>query len=493
MKYALSLDQGTTSSRAILFNKEGEMIAAGQREFTQHFPRPGWVEHDAEEIWESQWASILEAFDKAGCGWESVACIGITNQRETVVAWDRDSGEPACPAIVWQDRRTADFCEALKKAEKESLVTEKTGLLLDPYFSGTKMRWMLKNLELVRALSDAGKLALGTVDSWLIWKLSQGLSHITDVSNASRTLLMDLRRCEWDEEMLDLFEVPRSALPEIVDSSGELAKAIIGEGGLEIPISGIAGEQQAALFGQLCLEKGTVKNTYGTGSFILMNVGEEPAVSKNKLLSTVAWRIDGRTTFALEGSVFVAGSAVQWLRDGLEFFQNASEVEDLARSVEDSGGIVIVPAFTGLGAPYWDPYARGAVLGITRGTSKGHFARATLEAIAMQSADVIAAMRDDSEQSLTSIHADGGAAANDLLMELQADFSGVRVSRPQVLETTALGAGYLAGLAIGYWENFEELKGLWSLDREFVPSLDEESRKEKRALWKGSVEFVRGW
>ncbi len=494
VKFILSLDQGTTSSRAVLLDEKGQIVAAGQEEFPQLFPKPGWVEHDPEAIWTSQLNSIGAAFESAGCGWESVRAIGITNQRETVVAWDADTGEAVGTAIVWQDRRTADFCGELRAAGKESWIQDRTGLLLDPYFSAGKMKWILVNRAEAADLAAAGRLRFGTVDTWLVWKLSGGSCYVTDVSNASRTQLMDLRSCKWDAELLELFGISESALPEIVDSSGELAMTSPKiSGGLSVPIAGIAGDQQAALFGQLCFEPGMVKSTYGTGCFVLMNVGRGPAVSRNKLLSTVAWRLGGKTEYALEGSVFVGGSAVQWLRDQLGVIVKASDIEELAGRVEDSDGVVVVPAFTGLGAPYWDPYARGAIMGLTRGSSVAHIARAVLDGIANQVSDVVQAMESDSGRELKELKADGGASANALLMQIQADVTGAVVSCPRILETTALGAGFLAGLAVGYWESREALVALVEPDRRYQPKMEAGEREQRMAMWHKAVQRSLDW
>ncbi|EDY83777.1 FGGY family of carbohydrate kinase, C-terminal domain protein [Verrucomicrobiia bacterium DG1235] len=434
------------------------------------------------------------AFENGGVSWDSVSAIGITNQRETVVAWNAESGEPVGNAIVWQDRRTAGICESLRKAGKESWIQDKTGLLLDPYFSASKMRWILENRPEAKVLAEAGNLRFGTIDSWLVWKLTAGASHVTDVSNASRTQLMDLRSCEWDEELLNLFGVPDSALPRIVDSSGELAETSAEvSGGVRVKIAGIAGDQQAALFGQLCFEPGMVKCTYGTGCFILMNVGKGPAVSRNKLLSTVAWRMNGKTEYALEGSVFVAGAAVQWLRDQLGIIKNAGEVEDLARSVDDADGVVVVPAFAGLGAPQWDPYARGSIFGLTRGSSAAHIARAVLDGIANQVHDLVSAMGGDSGRSMPELRADGGVSANGLLMQIQSDVLRVPVKCPMILETTALGAGFLAGLALGYWDSKEALAELVVADRSFEPSMSEEELERRLRMWRKALERAQAW
>lgn len=494
VKFILSLDQGTTSSRAVLLDEKGHIVAAGQEEFPQLFPKPGWVEHDPEAIWSSQCSAIETAFANAACSWESVRAIGITNQRETVVAWDSETGVAVGTAIVWQDRRTAGLCDELKAAGKESWIQDRTGLLLDPYFSAGKMKWILENRGEAAELASQGRLRFGTVDSWLVWKMSGGRSYVTDVSNASRTQLMDLRSCQWDTELLELFGVREAFLPTIVDSSGELAKTSPElSGGLTVPITGIAGDQQAALFGQLCFRPGMVKSTYGTGCFVLMNVGRGPAVSRNKLLSTVAWRIGGKTEYALEGSVFAGGSAVQWLRDQLGIIKTASDVEELARRVESAEGVVVVPAFTGLGAPYWDPYARGAVLGLTRGSSAAHIARAVLDGIANQVSDVVRAMASDAGREFTELRADGGASVNGLLMQIQADVTGSVVSCPRILETTALGAGFLAGLAVGYWDSREALVELVEPDRRYVPEMEESERIQRMAQWGKAVERSLQW
>lgn len=493
MSFILSLDQGTTSSRAILFDKEARIAGVGQSEFPQIFPRPGWVEHDAEKIWETQRQSIDAALKSASAGWDDIETIGITNQRETIVIWNRESGKPIANAIVWQDRRTASYCESLKADGKEDWIQAKTGLLLDPYFSATKIRWLLDETPGARELAEAGALALGTMDTWLVWNLTEGKSHITDVSNASRTLLMDLESLQWDTELLELFDVPSSMLPKIVDSSGSLAVSSEGVTGKPIPIAGIAGDQQAALFGQVCFEPGMAKNTYGTGCFLLMNVGEKPIQSRNRLLSTVAWRIEGKTEYALEGSVFIGGALVQWLRDELRIIDSAAEVETLASEVEDSGGVTIVPAFSGLGAPYWDPYARGAIFGLTRGSSRSHIARAALEGIASQVADVAEAMEDDSERKLESLQADGGASANALLMQMQSDLLGSPVRCSAIEETTALGAAFLAGLATGFWESQSELTALWGERCRYEPQIDQPLRDKKRRVWKDSVERSMGY
>lgn len=493
MSYILSLDQGTTSSRAILFDKEAQIAGVGQNEFPQIFPQPGWVEHDAEKIWETQRQSIEAALKSASANWSDVEAIGITNQRETVVVWNRETGKPISNAIVWQDRRTASFCENLKTEGKEEWIQSKTGLLLDPYFSATKIKWILDETPGARELAKTGSLAVGTMDTWLIWNLTEGRSHITDVSNASRTLLMDLRSLQWDEDLLELFEIPPPLLPEIVDSSGSLATSSKNITSEPIPISGIAGDQQAALFGQVCFEPGMAKNTYGTGCFLLMNVGENATLSRNRLLSTVAWRIAGKTEYALEGSVFIGGALVQWLRDELKIIDSAADVEALANQVEDSGGVTIVPAFSGLGAPYWDPYARGAIFGLTRGSSRSHIARAALEGIASQVSDIAEAMEDDSGRKMESLQVDGGASANALLMQMQSDLLGSPVRCSAIAETTALGAAFLAGLAVGFWKSKSELSSLWEERCRYEPEVEEAIREEKRRVWKDSVERTKGY
>ena len=488
MKYLLSLDQGTTSSRAVLFDRSAQVVAAAQFEFDQIFPRSGWVEHDPNDIWVSQWRAIEQAFRRAGCGWEAVAAIGLTNQRETVVAWDADTGAALGNAIVWQDRRTVDLCDRLKSEGQESWIREKTGLLLDPYFSATKMSWLLGNNADVQAAAREGRLRFGTVDSWLAWKLTGGARHITDVSNASRTLLMDIRTGDWDERLRELFGIPRSSLPEIVDSSGLLAESSEVLTDRAIPISGIAGDQQAALFGQLCFEPGMVKCTYGTGCFILMHVGANSAVPGNRLLTTVAWRMSGKIEYALEGSVFMGGATVQWLRDQLGLIGRSSDIEALALSVPDSGGLVFVPAFTGMGAPRWDPHARGTIFGLSRGSKAGHLARASLEGIALQVVDVVRAMEGDSGRALTAMRADGGASVNALLMQLQADLTGVSVRCPKNQETTALGAAFLAGLGVGYWESKEALLRLVEAGAVYEPVMKAAARRRALDRWERAVE-----
>ena len=469
MKHILALDQGTTSSRAIIFDHAGSIIAVAQKEFPQIFPRPGWVEHDPGDIWSSQAGVAAEALTKANISAADVAAIGITNQRETTLVWDRSTGAPICNAIVWQDRRTAPMCDRLKARKLERVIRRKTGLVIDAYFSATKVQWILQNVKGARARAKAGKLAFGTVDSWLIWNLTGGKVHVTDASNASRTMLFDITKGEWDEELLKIFDVPRSMLPEVRSSSEVYGQTTLL--GAPIPIAGIAGDQQAALFGQACVKPGMVKNTYGTGCFMLMNTGTKRIASKHNLLTTVAWRIGDRTEYALEGSIFIAGAVVQWLRDGLEFFRSSPEVEALAASVPDTGGVYLVPAFAGLGAPHWDAHARGTIVGLTRGTTKAHVARAALEGIALQVMDVLKAMEADSGIKLKELRVDGGASANDLLMQLQADLLKVPVVRPKVAETTALGAAYLAGLAVGYWKSQADIAKQWQTDKRFTAAM----------------------
>lgn len=492
-QYILALDQGTTSSRAIVFDREGNIRSVAQKEFEQIFPRPGWVEHDALEIWSTQSGVAQEAITRAGLRASDIAAIGITNQRETTVVWDRQTGQPIHHAIVWQDRRTAAFCDGLRAQGLEATFQQKTGLIIDAYFSGTKVRWILDNVEGARERAERGELAFGTIDSWLVYKLTGGALHITDATNASRTLLYNIHTGDWDDELLALLDVPRAMLPQVRDSSeiyGETAAGLLGS---RIPIAGIAGDQQAATFGQACLERGMAKNTYGTGCFMLMNTGSDAVPSGNKLLSTVAWQLQGQRTYALEGSIFVAGAVVQWLRDGLGIIRSSSEVEALATSVESSEGVFLVPAFVGLGAPYWDSYARGTLVGITRGTTRAHIARAALEAIAYQSAELLEAMGQDSGAPLKELRVDGGASNNNLLMQFQADILGVPVVRPKVTETTALGAAYLAGLAVGYWQGTEEITRLWQVDRVFQPQMDATERKRRLNRWRRAVERSRAW
>jgi glycerol kinase len=493
VRFVLAIDQGTTSSRAIVFDREGAIRAVAQKEFPQYFPEPGRVEHDAEEIWASQAGVAAEALQRAGGSTTDLAAIGIANQRETTIVWDRKTGRPIARAIVWQDRRTAAECDRLKAEGLEPLFTRKTGLVLDAYFSGTKVRWLLDHVDGARARAEAGDLAFGTVDSWLVWKLTEGKTHITDVTNASRTLLYNIHEGDWDDELLEVLGVPRAMLPEVRSSSEVYAETGSLPVGAGIPIAGIAGDQQAALFGQMCARPGMVKNTYGTGCFLVMNTGGEPVPSRHKLLTTIGWRIGGRTDYALEGAVFIAGAVVQWLRDGLGIIRSSAEIEPLARGAPDSGGVYLVPAFVGLGAPHWDPYARGTIVGLTRGTTAAHLARAALDAIAFQSADVVRAMEADSGITLSELRVDGGAAVNDVLMQTQADLLGVPVLRPEIAETTALGAAYLAGLATGFWTDLEEVGAQWKLDRAFEPTMDRDRAEELRAEWTRAVERAKTW
>jgi glycerol kinase len=493
MTYVLALDQGTTSSRAILFDPEGQIVETAQREFRQIFPAPGWVEHDPQEIWTSQITTAVEVLGKAGLRPRDVAAVGITNQRETTLVWDRDTGQALGNAIVWQDRRTAGLCDRLRADGLEPMIRERTGLVLDAYFSGTKLRWILENVPGARAQAEAGRLLFGTVDSWLVYQLTSGKVHITDPSNASRTLLFNIRTGDWDDELLRVFGVPRSMLPEVRSSSevyGEVSTSL-GLGG--VPIAGILGDQQAALFGQMCVRAGDTKNTYGTGCFMLQNVGTEPVPSQHKLLTTVAWKRDGRLEYAFEGSVFIGGAVVQWLRDGLGLIRSAPEVEPLAASVADNGGVYLVPAFAGLGAPHWDPYARGTLIGITRGTSAGHLARAALESIAYQVADLLDAMRADSRGSLQELRVDGGASMNGLLLQFQADVLGMPVVRPEISETTALGAAYVAGLAVGFWKDVASIAGQWRAAARFEPRMEAARAAELRARWRQALDRARGW
>jgi glycerol kinase len=493
MPFILALDQGTTSSRAIVFDAAGAILAVAQKEFTQIFPRPGWVEHDPEEIWVTQITVAHEALTRAGIHARDVAAIGIANQRETTVVWDRKSGRPLCNAIVWQDRRTAAACEALKARGLEPRVAAKTGLLLDAYFSGTKLGWILDNVPGARARAEAGELAFGTIDSWLVWKLSAGAAHATDASNASRTLLYDIHAGRWDSELLEIFGVPDRMLPAVSPSSGVVAKTAEGLFARRIPIAGIAGDQQAALFGQRCVTPGTVKNTYGTGCFMLMHTGARPVPSRNKLLTTAACRTGSGPEYALEGSVFIAGAVVQWLRDGLGIIKSSADIERLAASVADNGGVFLVPAFAGTGSPHWDPYARGAILGLTRGSAAAHIARAALESIAYQTADVLHAMEADSGIELAEMRVDGGAARNDMLMQFQADLLGVPVVRPKITETTALGAAYLAGLAIGYWQDSEEIGAQWRAERSFEPRMSRDQVESLMSGWRKAMERAKNW
>lgn len=491
-QYILSFDQGTTSSRAIVFDHSGAIISVAQKEFKQIFPQPGWVEHDANEIWSTQLGVAAEAVTKAGLTIQQIAAIGITNQRETTVVWDQQTGMPIFHAIVWQDRRTAAYCDELKAAGHAQMIQSKTGLIIDAYFSATKLKWILDHVEGARAKAEKGELCFGTIDSWLVWKLTNGKVHVTDVSNASRTMLFNIHSLTWDDELLQLFNIPASILPQVKSSSevyGHTQNILTAH---NIPIAGIAGDQQAALFGQLCTQPGMVKNTYGTGCFMLMNTGEKAVRSQNHLLTTIAWKINGVTQYALEGSVFIAGAVVQWLRDGLKIIRSSKEVETLAATVKDSDGVYVVPAFAGLGAPYWNQHARGTITGITRGTTGGHIARASLDSIAYQTMDVLKAMEADAGITIKELRVDGGATANNLLMQFQSDVLNAKVVRPIVTETTALGAAYLAGLAVGYWKNVDEIQQQWQMDRTFTPQISEDQRQQLSKGWKravGAAEF----
>ena len=486
-QYILSLDQGTSSSRAIVFDRKGQICSMAQREFTQIFPKPGWVEHNPHEIWSSQASVIAEAIASIDINGLNIAGIGITNQRETTIVWDSETEEPVYNAIVWQDRRTSEYCDRLKAEGQTEFIRERTGLIVDAYFSATKIKWILDNVAGARKRAEKGKLMFGTVDTWLIWRLTRGEVHVTDVSNASRTMLFNINTLDWDQELLDLFGIPRSMMPEVKSSSevyGHTKTTIFAH---KVPISGIAGDQQAALFGQMCTEPGMVKNTYGTGCFLLMNSGEKPILSQNNLITTVAWKIGDKVNYALEGSIFVGGSVVQWLRDGLHVINSSSEVEALASQVPDTNGVYFVPALTGLGAPWWDQYARGTITGISRGTTTAHIARAALEGIAYQTMDITAAMSRDAGVPLRELKVDGGASRNNLLMQFQADILGTKVIRPQVVETTAMGAAYLAGLAVGYWSSIDEIRKQWQVDRIFEPSWDEKQIQTARSGWEDAV------
>lgn len=492
-RYILSLDAGTTSNRAILFNHSGEIVATAQQEFEQIYPHSGWVEHNPETIWQTQLKVAREVIQKTGISPSEIAGIGITNQRETTIIWNRETGKPVYNAIVWQDRRTAGFCDELKAKGLEKMVAEKTGLVIDAYFSGTKIKWILDNVPEVRELANAGKLAFGTVDTWLAWKLTGGKLYITDVSNASRTLIYNIHTLQWDEELLGILDIPNSILPEVKASSeiyGVTSKDIFG---VEIPVSGIAGDQQAALFGQMCIEEGMVKNTYGTGCFVVMNTGSKPIASKHKLLTTIGWQIGNEVTYAIEGSIFIGGAVVQWLRDQLGIIQSSSEIEALAKQVENSGGVSFVQGFVGLGAPHWDQYATGSIIGLRRGTGKAHIARAALEAIAFRSMEVIETMVEDSGIELHELRVDGGAAVNDLLMQIQADSIQTKVIRPKITETTALGAAYLAGLAVGFWIDMDDIKLQWQEDKVFQPVSDTAQIRKLIKDWKRAVERSKHW
>lgn len=492
-KYVMALDAGTTSNRCILFDEKGVIVSMAQKEFTQYFPKPGWVEHDANEIWSTMLGVAVEAIQKAGAQASDVAAIGITNQRETTIVWDRETGEPVCRAIVWQCRRTAEYCDQLKEKGMVDFFREKTGLVIDAYFSGTKLKWILDHVEGAREKAEQGKLLFGTVETWLIWKMTRGRVHVTDYTNASRTMLFNIRTLEWDDEILRELDIPGSMLPEVKPSSCMYGETDPGFFGGSIPIGGAAGDQHAALFGQTCFSPGEAKNTYGTGCFLLMNTGETPVFSTNGLVTTIAWGIDGKVNYALEGSIFVGGAAVQWLRDELKMIESAADSEYMAQKVRDTNGCYVVPAFTGLGAPYWDQYARGTILGLTRGVNKYHIIRATLESIAYQVDDVIRAMEADSGMKLADLKVDGGACANNFLMQTQADINGTPVKRPLCVESTATGAAYLAGLAVGYWPDKETLKKNWMIGRVFEPQITEEERKEKITGWKKAVKYACGW
>ena len=492
-KYVMALDAGTTSNRCILFNRKGEIQSVAQKEFTQFYPKPGWVEHDAGEIWSTQLGVAVEAMQKIGATAADIAAIGITNQRETTVVWDRHTGEPVCPAIVWQCRRTSEYCDALKEKGLTEMFRQKTGLVIDAYFSGTKLRWILENVKGARARAEKGDLLFGTVDTWLMWKLSGGKFHATDYSNASRTLLFNINTLEWDEDILKELNIPRAMLPKALPSSGIFGYADKKYLGGAIPIAGAAGDQQAALFGQTCFAAGEAKNTYGTGCFLLMNTGETPVFSKNGLVTTIAWGYNNKVTYALEGSIFVAGAAIQWLRDEMRLIDSAAESEHLAQNVTDTNGCYVVPAFTGLGAPHWDQYARGAIVGLTRGCNKYHIVRATLDSIAYQTGDVLAAMRVDSGIELATLKVDGGASANNYLMQAQADVIGAPVMRPTCVESTAMGACYLAGLAVGYWESREDIRKNWAVDRVFEPKISADEREARVLGWNKAVKCAFGW
>ena len=492
-QYILALDQGTTSCRALVFDKTGSIVSTAQKEFTQIFPKPGWVEHDAQEIWSTQLGMAAEAVSKKGLNGNNIAAIGITNQRETVVVWDKHTGIPVYNAIVWQDKRTAAFCDSLKADGKGPLFREKTGLVIDAYFSGTKIKWILDNVEGAREKAVAGDLILGTIDCWLIWNLTKGELHITDVTNACRTLLFNINTMSWDDELLDLFDIPKSMLPEVRQSSEIYGHTSDGLFATNIPIAGIAGDQQAALFGQMCTQQGMVKNTYGTGCFMLMNIGEQPIVSQNNLLTSVAWQINGKTEYVLEGSIFIAGAVVQWLRDSLKIIRNSSDVESLASSVDSSEGVYFVPAFAGLGAPHWNQHAKGTIFGLTRGSTDAHIARAALESIAYQTMDILKAMEADSGISIKELRVDGGATVNNLLMQIQADVLNTKTIRPKIVETTVMGAAFLAGLAVGYWQSMDDIREIWATDVTFEPTTDRTTIEEGIKGWYKAVEALQYW
>jgi len=491
--YILALDQGTTSSRAIIFDQKGQIVSVAQKEFKQHFPKQGWVEHDPDEIWSSQSAVMIEALVNKSIRADQIAAIGITNQRETTIVWDRKTGKPLHNAIVWQDRRTASYCNELKEKGHAEQIAAKTGLIIDAYFSATKIRWILENVEGARQKAEAGELAFGTVDSWLIWKLTAGKSHLTDITNASRTMIFNIHTQEWDKELLELFGIPASMLPEVKSCSEVFTETAGDVLNTKIPIAGVAGDQQAALFGQLCTQPGMAKTTYGTGCFLVMNTGKEAVRSQNQLLTTVAWKIGNEINYALEGSVFIGGAAIQWLRDGIELFSHAKETEKLATSLDDNDGVYFVPALAGLGAPHWDQDARGAFFGITRGTTIAHMTRAALEAIAYQVFDVLKAMEKDSGKPTQELRVDGGATANNFLMQFQADLLGCEIKRPKIIETTAIGAAFLAGLAVGFWKNQEELQELWEADQSFEPNMEAEKRDQLIHFWHKAVERSKNW
>lgn len=493
-KYIMALDQGTTSCRTILFNHDSEIVATAQNEFTQYFPKPGWVEHNPNEIWSTQVGTMSEVIAKAGIAPQEIAAIGITNQRETTVVWDKTTGQPIYNAIVWQSRQTMEICDELKAKGLSDIFHKKTGLLIDAYFAGTKVKWILDNIVGAREKAEAGDLLFGTIDTWLVWKLTGGKVHVTDYSNASRTLMYNIRELKWDDELLEYLTIPKSMLPEVKPSSEVYGMTVPSvTQGVEIPVAGMAGDQQSALFGQTCFKAGMAKNTYGTGGFMLMNTGSQLYDSKNGLLTTIAWGLDGEVEYALEGSIFVAGSAIQWLRDGLKVLDSAPDSEYYANKVKDSDGVYVVPAFVGLGAPYWDMKARGGIFGLTRGTTKNHIIRATLESLAYQTKDVLDAMQSDSGIKLNSLKVDGGAVANNLMMQFQSDILNVAVERPKITETTALGAAYLAGLAVGFWKNKEELVDSWQIDRKFEPNMDEKARKELYLGWLKAVRRTMNW
>ncbi|MBC3846010.1 glycerol kinase GlpK [Winogradskyella echinorum] len=492
-KYILSLDQGTTSSRAIVFDKQGNIVSMAQKEFTQYFPKPGWVEHDPKEIWSTQAGVAAEAIAKKGLNVENIAAIGITNQRETVVVWDKKTGEPIYNAIVWQDKRTSNYCDELKSKGKTEMIRTKTGLVIDSYFSGTKVKWILDNVAGARQKAEAGDLLLGTIDTWLVWNFTKGEQHITDVTNASRTLMFNIKTMEWDDELLELLTIPKSMLPNVKQSSEVYGYTKSTFYDAKIPIAGIAGDQQAALFGQMCTKPGMVKNTYGTGCFMLMNIGDKPIVSKNNLLTTVAWKINGKTTYALEGSVFIAGAVVQWLRDSLKIIRNSSDVEALASSVDSSDGVYFVPAFAGLGAPHWNQHAKGTMFGLTRGSTDAHIARAALESIAFQTMDILKAMEADAGISIKELRVDGGATINNMLMKFQSDVLNTETVRPKIVETTAMGAAFLAGLAVGYWESSKEIQDIWQTDKIFSPTKDRIETEANIKGWYKAIDALEYW